>query len=221
VTGLEDFRPGIRKQVRASAKKTETWVRPGRESVGVGRVLAFDQSLGATGFVAIQHVDGVLEVRQALTLRGVAAQDLSSHAKTLAEFLDLEHKLVETLLPYVVSGQSWEVAYEAPPMDTAGMRRSESSLLAAAALISAARAVDLPVLPYVAAQHHRKVIAGRTTFKQPGEITLTPIQAKARYHADLRATAESVGLDMHLVTNEGQRDATAIGLTVLLDRGPR
>jgi hypothetical protein len=214
---LEDFRPQIRGQVRRSVAAKLPWRRPVRDDLGAGKLLCFDQSLSRTGFVALECGVGLAELRvhQALTLRGHAPEGAVGRDKDLGEFLDLHRQFVELLLPY--AGTDWQVLHEATPLGR-GLINPESSLLAAAAVQVSAVNLGLAVLKPIDPKHHRTLIAGRMSFREPGEGQVSPAEGKRRFHVELVKTAESVGLSLALVTNESRRDALAVGLAELIDR---
>lgn len=216
MSALGDFRPDVTRGPHQPGKVE--WTPPTREDLGVGRILAVDQSLSRTGLVALEHDGTELWVSVSRTLRGVA-RGATGREKDLGEFTDLYAQFIDLLTPLAANTtwSSWEVVHETPPLGN-GMRNAESSLLAAAALRAAVHLLGMPLLPSIAPVTHRTRMAGRTTFRGPGEGQITSQEGKRRYHEYLARTAASVGLDTRLVTNEGQRDALAIGLTELVTR---
>lgn len=220
---LEDFRPGVRAQTRRAVARKLPWRRPVRDDLGLGKLLVFDQSLSKTGFVAMSH-DGTpagLLVHDAQTLRGRAPDGTSGREKDYGEYRDLLRQLLVLLLPYSADGhkalEGWQVLHEMPPLGSS-MRSPESSLLAAAAVEAAAMSLGLNLLPQMPVITHRTRVAGRNSFREPGEREISSGENKRRYHVEVVLTAESVGLPMGLVKNDGQRDAVALGMAELIGR---
>lgn len=169
------------------------------DDLAQGSVLAFDQSLSATGWVTMFNGIGGVVVTGAGTLANMG-DPLKGNARTLARSHELRTQ-VESLVWQIPPAETFSArVFESPP--SAGRSvRPESSLLAAHVLGSVFRPESLTMIQ---AQHVKKIITGNGNAKKP-EVK------KA-----LMAMTWIVGLFM--VTNEHQRDALSLALTYLADQ---
>lgn len=179
---------------RLGATPTPPWATP--VFFASGHVLAFDQSLSATGWVRLwSSPDSGLRV--------LAAGSVLLHAKdfpagsegSLRKAVDLHGRMAgvckDWLWPETV------LVHEAPPAGGA-MSRPESSLMAALSLRLAAGRE--PVV--VQNQHSKKVLVNNAN------------ATKKQWHTALDAISIE---GRNLVRNEGERDALCLALTYLYD----
>lgn len=200
MNGLEAMARRVREGDKASTKQ---WRMPEPDDFFHGCVMAFDQSLSATGVVVLVN-DGVegLRVLWAGTVRTKTTEGLGGHEENLERALDIRHRYTEVLNNRWIKDMS--VVHEMVPVG-GPLRSPESSLLAAVALRIAAEDLGCPLEPSVAPKRHRKAICGNANAKKPeAHRALTNL-----------ATLLPIG-GYSLVTNEATRDALAIGLTHLL-----
>lgn len=113
-------------------------------------LLAFDQSLANTGWALIEGVT----IHKTGNIK--TAPSAKGHEGNLSRAWEVK-VAVDELLEYL---EPDFVVHELPPMPVPGMRRPESSLLAAAAVQFAARGAGVPMLPMVSAQAAKMRWAG-------------------------------------------------------------
>ena len=168
-----------------------------------GSVIAFDQSITATGWVRLDSgADGVI-VRAVGSIKCGPEGYPKGHEGTLlrAEYVGQQMAAILRRLPVQT------VVHEQPPVATSKMARPESSLLSALALRIEARRQGHSVV-VVSNQHSKMVLLG----KGQGNAT------KAQWHTALdRLPWTHEGATP---TNEGQRDALCLALTYLIDKEP-
>ena len=166
--------------------------------LGHGEVLAFDQSITATGWIRLISGRGGLHVIEVGSISCPPDGYPKGHAGTLlrAEYVAKEMASILRRVPVL------DVVHELPAVG-GRMARPESSLLAALALRIEARRQGHGV-HIVQNQHSKKVLVGNGN------------ASKSEWHAGISKFTYSGPKP----TNEGQRDAFCLGLTFLLDRGP-
>lgn len=190
--------------VQAKAAKKE-WAPPTLERFHHGNVLAFDQSLSATGAVALSCRPDGLHVVESTTLRtkrpgAEAGKEGPQEAVQRAYAL---RWLVRGFLERYAYG--WVVVNEAPPTGGNKLERPESSLMAAQVIHFEALDFTYQLAPMIAIGHHKQVTGGDAKAKKPA------------HHAVLKAWAPSVVRGFEKVTNSDERDALSVGLTYLLE----
>lgn len=163
------------------------------------RVLAFDQTLGSTGWVDLRVEGGALSVFMAQTLRPPTFQS-KGHELNLDRSVAMQGLITETILALHAEAEIDLVVHETPPAANR-VQRPESSLLAAHCVRYACAQAGLPVV-MVGAQVARKVLTGNARTD------------KAETHAALRAQYGGIEGYEH-VTNEHERDALALVLAHL------
>lgn len=186
-------------------KGRKVWQPPTLDDFGIGRVMAFDQSLSATGMVLVNRTPDMLAVTDAASYSGVP-QDLEAtgREKDLQRGVHLWaifSGLFRSLAPEIV------LVHEAPPLGAGAggaMRTPESSIMSAQALRIAARQHSREIL-MVGPRQHRKLICGNANAKKREE------------HEAMATLARNLGfLGMEYVTNESKRDAFCVALALLL-----
>lgn len=201
---LTQFRPGFPKA--PATKKTKRGHEFALQTdLALGRVIAIDQSLSATGLVAMEHgADGYLGVIAAETLKGLAVDDgATGWEKVLQQATNLYEQLIEVLGDYDPP-LGWTVVHEAPPMGGGSIRAPESSVLGSAAVRMAAADCGL-TCSLIRAQDHKRITVG------------LPNASKIEHHALLMPWAETIGVKaLDRVTNEAKRDALSIALAYLI-----
>ncbi len=182
----------------AKKGKTAAWEPLRFENLIFSRVLAFDQSLKATGWVVLDVSPERARLLDAGTLVPVTKTNARGHEQDLRRTVELFGQMNDVWSQHPDS----LVVHEAPPVATR-VGRPTSSLLAAAALrILAAHILPPPIpVPMISAQRAKKVICG--------DSNADKIQAH-------RALAEHcapwiVGYQ-HFITNEAKRDALMLAL---------
>lgn len=196
---------------RRTAKVKAPWVPPTAKDFRHGFVLAFDQSLAATGFVWLaatrNEQDGPLkiEVKDADVLKTVdTAEGKGGHEENLRR-AEEQYKNFKTLLASFSPSRAVAVVVrEMPPNGGGRLMRPESSLLSALALQLAIRETDFATAPPIAPATWRKLVCGK------GNAT------KEQAHQVLGTWAPSlVEGYVRYITNEAKRDALCLALTAL------
>lgn len=164
-----------------------------------GEVLAFDQSITATGWVHVSCRRGEAEVVKVGSIKCPPDGYPKGHEGTL-----LRAEYVGTQMAAILrSVAALTVVHEMPPVATTKMSRPESSLLTALALRIEARRQGHDVV-VVSNQHSKKLLVGN------GNAT------KPQWHKALdRLPWTHTG---YRPTNEGQRDAMCLALTYLIEK---
>ncbi len=195
---------------RRVQKIKDVWVHPTREDFRPGYILAFDQSLAATGFVLLEGVRDKhdrleLSIKESEVIKTVdSAEGKGGHAENLRRAHDQYRNYFTLLKSFSVYRGHARIAYESPPDGGGRIMRPESSLLAALALrIATEEATFAPGIT-VASATHRKLVCGR------GNVT------KKVAHTGLALWAPALvnGYTKH-ITNEALRDALSIALCAL------
>lgn len=188
---------------KAAAKPAKkTWAPPAREDLATGMVIAVDQSLGATGIVAMSHEAEKITVWDAASYESKSNE--IGHEANLRRTLDVSVFLHEFLTQFHEVG--WVVRHELPLKITQVSLgyRPESSLLAAAAVRFAADDLSMPVAEMMDARRHKKITSGNAN------------AGKIEHHAALMTLAADLGITgLEKVTNEGKRDALSIAIAHL------
>lgn len=200
---------------RRLQKVKDVWVPPARADFRPGLVLAFDQSLAATGFVVLEgrlnKNDRVeLSILESEVLKTTdSAEGKGGHAENLRRARDQYHAYSTLLRSFAVHRAHATVAHEAPPDGGGRIMRPESSLLAALALEIAAEEAGFREGVAVASATHRKLVCGR------GNVT------KKVAHTGLAMWAPAlVSGYSRRITNEALRDGLSVALAAL-HRAPR
>lgn len=191
--------------LRAKQSPKSVWRPPRPTDLHHGHILAFDQSLSATGAVLLSHIGDEVRVLAARVVSTPAHPDVkSTRENDIRRALMLRHSLnewVRTLVrdPFMV------VAYEAVP-EGPYIRHIESSLLSAMAVKLVCQDNDLRLAEQAAvpARTHKKFTSGN-------------LNASKSEHgkAMKKLGAEMPIEDFGLVTNEATRDALSIALCAL------
>jgi hypothetical protein len=203
---LDDFAP---ESVKKPRKAKPEWAPPTLADLAPGRVLTFDPSLSATGFVDMEMQDGVLTIHEARTLVGRYNQDLTGWEKDFAAAEDLYNQFLTLMSDYIqiIGLYDLFVVNEAPPMGGGQLASPESAVQAGLALRLAARQMAFPLRPMIAPQVHKRATAGNGALK------------KSVHHAALKPLLETLSPGaLRLITNESQRDAASVGLADMIRR---
>lgn len=167
-------------------------------------ILAFDQSLAATGFVHLSvSSHGHLFIADAQTFRTTATDGKGGHEENLDRALAQYQRFKEVLFGYHYRG-GFTVVHEMVPVGGGKLNRPESSLLAAHSLRVAVAELEMELAPSVAVREHRKAICGNSKAD------------KREAHAVLPELAEKLEiLNYKAVTNDNTRDALCVALAHL------
>jgi len=204
---LDQFRPDntVSPAARKAAKRRPEWTAPTRADLGQGCILAFDPSLGATGFVALEHTQGLLRVVDAQTIKGDAPEMCTGWERVFQQALTLGAKLRSLLEPY--SRLSWSVVHESPPVGGGKIKSIESTVLAGQSLRFATECLGFAMMPMVSSVQHKYATVGRSHLDKP------------THHQLLKPILEALALDnLSYITNEAKRDAISVALTELMRR---
>lgn len=173
-------------------------------------ILAFDQSLAATGFVHLSlSTQGRLFVADAQTFRTTATEGKGGHEENLDRALIQYQNFKKVLFGYHYRG-GFTVVHEMVPVGGGKLVRPESSLLAAHSLRTAVAELEMERAPSVAVGEHRKAICGNAKAE------------KREAHAVLAELARKLDiLNYKAITNDNTRDALCVALAHLrrLTRG--
>lgn len=186
------------------------WTPPSLSDYRPGKVIAFDQSLGACAVVALwcTHPEGrppVLHVNAAETFR--TESTAKGHEGNFQRTMDLTTQIGQWMSARNFAGD-WQIVHEAPPSGGGTIRHPESSILASVAVRYATHGYTLR--PMVNRQAHAKLICG------DGNAD------KKTHHAALkRLMTEYPITNADKITNEGKRDALSLGLCCLARRQQR
>lgn len=196
-SGLGDLARKTPEQVKIG------WQPPTIDDLGYGTVLAFDQSLTATGCVIVAHHPRGLLVHTAdkwSTKR--EGKDVLTSLRRGTEVFDGACMAIETARS-VYGAEA--VVHESPPNPQAVKGGGYSSLLAAQALHCAAwsRGVEIEML---GAQPAKKLVCGKGTAD------------KTTAHAALKEHVLPWVINSDRVTNEATRDALMVALLWLARR---
>ena len=164
-----------------------------------GTVLAFDQSLNATGYVLLRCDRGHLCIEQAsqIPMPEISAK---GHEANLLKGVALWQRMCAVLTATASGYPGAEIAHETPPVG-GRMARPESSLLSALSLRIAAATFGWEVT-MVGAQKAKRWIAGNANADKK-----TAHAALAQHFGDLPG--------YEYITNEAKCDALMIALTIL------
>lgn len=162
-----------------------------------GAVLAFDQSLGNTGWVLLDCGSGGKPLVRLVGHITPAANQAKSHEGTLLKAESIFPQIMQVIATAKQVGLQLRVAYETPPVG-GKMMRPESSLLAALDVRLAARLQDVTDLHMVAAQS----VKFRFTGQRDADKRVMH-EVLYREHPGIRDLAPN---------NEHTRDALGIGL---------
>lgn len=204
-SGLGDLSRSESKSAKSKSTKSGAW-QPLRlpDLIEYGEVLAFDQSLSATGWVHLRKAPAQLWVVAAGTESGGDPQTRGPE-QSLDRGLALYDKVVHVVSRYLNRAVQIPVliVFETPPVG-GKMSRPESSLLAGLVVKIAADRMAGPRPVMVSAQRAKKVICGDANAD------------KRDAHASLLLNCAPWISGYSAITNEAHRDAAMIGLTALL-----
>jgi Holliday junction resolvasome RuvABC endonuclease subunit len=175
---------------RADAEDVEREVvRPIRMA---GRVLAFDQTLGATGYAVLDVVEGIIAVREVGMVPTNAGQ-FTGHEGNLVMALQIRHgvkRLLEIHQPVLVG-------HEMPPVGGGRLMRPDSSLMAAEAIRISADDMAIPVAMKAPQSIKRRLTGNGTADKKEVRVALDrmfPTLAQMKPRNDNTYDAVGVGV---------------------------
>lgn len=174
-------------------------------SFGLGRVIALDPSLRATGAVALTSTSSQLIVDYPKVFTTPTDIPEVGHEGNMvrAQMIAEQFRIWLQYRSFIfMAEQPWIVVVEAPPVAVGTIRRPESSLLACLALRLVATENNLTIAPMVSAQEHHWVCGGVHN-------------DKVKAHAELKSWAPHLVTGFNTITNEALRDALGVGLTHL------
>lgn len=180
--------------------------------LGVGTVLAFDQSLRATGWCVLQSTPLGAAVRWAGSITTPSGGP-KGWGPTLddATTVSLEMRTVFQQVGYSLQDVIPTVVHEAPPSGagkSGALMRPESSALTALGVRLATHDKGWP-LAMLSNQPAKSLLTGRRQ----------PAATKAQVAAAIRALPWLANIQ--LLTNQGKCDAAAVGLLWLAKHAPR
>jgi hypothetical protein len=196
-TGLTDLANG-------TTKSKADWEPLTHDDLGYGTVMAFDQSLTATGLVVVRHIFPE-SAPQVLVAQSWSAEDEGKDVETsLRRGVQVYKQAVDVMR----SAQAWQVdafIHESPPNPKAVKGGGYSSLLAAQAVRCAAEASGWPMV-MLGAQPAKKLVCGNAN------------APKQEAHKALKETVMPWVINSGSVTNEATRDALMVALLWLARR---
>jgi hypothetical protein len=197
----------VRQILERYEKGKKAWTPPTLDKLAYGQVVAIDQSLTATGIVALLHDTSGLSVKYS-TVVGTGPTDQGGYEDSLQRAMKMELMLEGVFGNF---DGYWRFVHEAPPVGGGKIMRPEASLLSAMAVRSALRNKGKnDVDPMIRAQDHKKFVCGNGNAD------------KKTHHKELMEMMVSFSLrDAHQITNEAKRDALSIGLFYLHRRWKR
>lgn len=194
---LEEFAvPSPRRGAKAAM-----WRPPQPKDFAYGEVLAFDQTLSHTGWVALAHDDDD-GLRLWATGMIEPCTDLTSHEGTYAKAEALERGIQE-VVDYYSFFRGLRIVYERPAMVG---KRIESALMAGREVHRASEGYAIAV----ANQHAKKVIVGRAGSR------FDPV-TKAHVKEAVERIVTPPSIRRLHPWNEHTRDAVMLALTFLYD----
>jgi hypothetical protein len=185
--------------------QSKKWSIPSTTSFGLGRVIALDPSLRATGAVALTSTGSQLIAGFAHVFTTPADLSEVGHESNMvrAQMIAEQFRIwLQYRSDVFLAEEPWTVVVEAPPVAVGTIRRPESSLLACLALRLVATENKLPIAPMISAQEHHWLCGGVRN-------------DKVKAHAELKFWAPHVIAGFHDITNEALRDALGVGLAHL------
>lgn len=198
-TGLADLAK------RDPAKVAQPWEPPSLDDFGYGRVLAFDQSLTATGWIELVHPPG--RGMQVVDVGSIKVPEAVKGVETDLRRGVIVYREARHLICYArIRGCCF--VHESPPNMAAlkGKGSPVSSLMAAQAVRCAAEEENVEI-EMLGAQPAKKLVSN-----QSKEKTIAHDMLKQHYLPHIEGGEK--------VTNEGQRDALLLAL-LKLHRSPR
>ena len=181
--------------------KPKVWAPPSREQLPLNaKLLAVDQSLSATGAVAMMTHGGWPVVVHAAKIAGVSEEVGNEGNLQKAESLEEEF---EALLDFWEIDSSWRFIHEGVP-PAKRLYRPESSLLAAYATRRIARGRRMIQLPSADPRAHALLMTGDAN------------ASKARRRREFPWITERLSLDMSDIRNEATRDGCSVALYGLI-----
>jgi hypothetical protein len=189
-TGLSDLAADTKRHTK------QGWQPLTPDDLGHGRVLAFDQSLTATGWVkVIRGYDGVLVVGagKVRDLYSGEKNSIETQLRRGVEVFEQAYVLIDE-----ATHAGYSVIHESPPNPAAVKGGGYGSLLAAQSVRNAA-ALAQTTIEQLGAQPAKTLICGSAKAQKP------------EAHAALKDCFPWIE-GSHLITNEAHRDALLIAL---------
>lgn len=180
---------------------TKGWAPLTPADLGQGRVLAFDQSLTACGWVAVESVAGRIEVIGADKVPDPYADD----PKGVERDLKRSVHVFRQALAVIDILRDYALAHESPPNPSQVKGGGTGSLMGAVAVRAAAAVHNRPI-EMLGAQPGKKIVCGSGT------------ATKAEAHRALKEHCFPWIRGSEAVTNEATRDALMVALLWLYRR---
>lgn len=196
-SGLGDLARKTPEQVKIG------WQPPTIDDFGYGTVLAFDQSLTATGCIVVEHTypRGIIVQSAAKWSTKYDGKDVLTSLKRGVEVFEQARSILRVAKDIGVNA----IVHESPPNPAAVKGGGYSSLLAAQALHCAAWDRGMPI-EMLGAQPAKKLVCGKGTAD------------KTTAHAALKIHVLPWIVNSQQVTNEATRDALMVALLWLARR---
>lgn len=200
--GALDF-SGLGDLAKQDPKIKPGWQPPIPADFGEGRVLAFDQSLTATGWVKVISEGGTITVTSASKFSDTHAEEKNSIETQLRRGVDVFERAYLVVDTAKVSG--FALVHESPPNPAQVKGGGYGSLLAAQAIRIAAALAEMKI-EMLGAQPGKKLVCGNHNAK------------KTEAHAALKTHCFPWIRGSEHVTNEATRDALIVALLWLYRR---
>ena len=191
--------------LRAKQPIKARWTPPTVSDLQHGRVLAFDQSLAATGAVVLNHIGlgGPTIIAAKVISTPATTEEKSTRESDVHRALILRQRITEWLRTLLIDGIV--VVHEAVP-EGPYIHRIESSLLSALAVRIACEDYGVPLAstPSIPARTHKKFACGNAN------------ASKSEHgNAIKKLGAEMPIGNFNLISNEATRDALSVALCAL------
>lgn len=196
-SGLSDLAKAPERAVKGA------WEPLRQSDLGEGMVLAFDQSLTATGWVTVSSGPGLTVVTGAGKIKDLPGDLENSIETMLRRGVNIFEQAVAIIDPAL--GQGYELAHESPPNPAQVKGGGYGSLMAAQSVRNAASVFNKPIV-MLGAQPAKKLICGSTKAE------------KKDAHAALKLHCFPWIAGSDQVTNEATRDALMVALLWLYRR---
>lgn len=186
----------------SSGSRKGAWRGPRLEDFAYRDLIAFDQSLTATGVVVVSSTRQGIVIREAHKFPNPAVGEVQGNEEHFRKGIALIRNITHWRHNCETDISGWEYVHEAPPIGGGRIRHPESALLGGLAVRASMWGHDC--LGMVSPAAHKKYICGNAKAD------------KVEEHQELKAIAHF--LDFHgfdLITNEAKRDALCIALTYL------
>lgn len=190
------------KQFSSSTQKPRkpVWRAPRAEDFSYGNLIAFDQSLTATGVVAVSSTPQGIIIREAHTFPNPSVGDVQGNEEHFRKAMALTENVTFWRQNCATDLTGWPFVHEAPPVGGGRIKHPESALLGGLAVRQSMWQHEC--LGMVTPAAHKKFICGNAKADKNEE------------HAELKAIAAFLDFNgFDAITNEAKRDALCVALT--------